>query len=156
MNTYICIYIYIQICTHVTKLVATGGQHYIYIHVHKYIHVYIWIRISIYSWNKIRTHWWPTNGYLDWWRRCHCVHPPCNTWALQCVAACCSVLQRVAVCRSVFQCVQCVAMRCSVVQCVAVCRSVSQCVAVCHSVLQWVLCHPPCSICVWFGLGAKL
>jgi len=44
---------------------------------------------------------------------------------LQCVAACCSVLQRVAVC-------------CSVLQCVAVCCSVLQCAAVCHSVLQCV------------------
>jgi len=41
---------------------------------------------------------------------------------LQCVAACCSVLQRVAVC-------------CSVLQCVAVCCSVLQCVAEC---CQWL------------------
>jgi len=40
---------------------------------------------------------------------------------LQCVAVCCSVLQRVAEC-------------CSVLQCVAVCCSVLQCVAVCCSV----------------------
>jgi len=48
-----------------------------------------------------------------------------NTFLLQCVAVCCSVLQCVAVC-------------CSVLQCVAVCCSVLQCVAVfavCCSVL---------------------
>ena len=47
---------------------------------------------------------------------------------LCCVAARCSVLQRVAVCCSVLQCV---AVCCSVLQCVAVCCSVLQCVAVC-------------------------
>jgi len=69
---------------------------------------------------------------------------------LQCVAVCCSVLQRFDMC--LFK-VMCVAVRCSVLQCVAVCCSVSvegkiaasvgsgveccsvlQCVAVCCSV----------------------
>ena len=50
---------------------------------------------------------------------------------LPCVAACCSVLQRVAV-------LQCGAVWCSVVQFVAVCCSVMQCVAVWCSVLQRV------------------
>jgi len=81
---------------------------------------------------------------------------------LQCVAVCCSVLQRVAVCRSVPWCVavccsvlQCVAVYCSVSQCVAeccselhfviVCGSVLQCVAVCHIVLNTIYClkHAP-------------
>jgi len=69
----------------------------------------------------------------------------CNV--LQCVAACCSVLQReiseivdvyewrpvVAMCRSLLQCV---AMCRSVFLCVPVCCSVLQCVAVCCSVMQ--------------------
>ena len=66
---------------------------------------------------------------------------------LQCVAVCCSVLQRVAACcrvpvsqcvvivsnvvDSVLQCVQCAAVCCNVLQYVAVCGSVLQCVAVC-------------------------
>jgi len=45
----------------------------------------------------------------------------------QCVAVCCSVLQRSAMCCSLLQCV---AVCCSVLQCVAVCCSVLQCVAV--------------------------
>jgi len=55
--------------------------------------------------------------------------------SVQCVAACCSVLQRVAVRFSVLQCV---AMHCSVLQCIGMCCSVLQCVAVCCSVLQCV------------------
>jgi len=61
-----------------------------------------------------------------------------NPHLLQCVAACCSVLQ----CCSELQCVamccsvlQCAAVCCSVLQCVAVCCSVLLCVAVCYSVL---------------------
>jgi len=54
---------------------------------------------------------------------------------LQCVAVCCSVLQRVAACCSVLQCV---AVCCSVLQRVAACCSVLQCVAVCCSVLQCI------------------
>ena len=50
-----------------------------------------------------------------------------DTFKLQCVAVCCSVLQCVAVCCSVLQCV---AVYCSVLQCVAVCCRVLQCVAV--------------------------
>ena len=46
---------------------------------------------------------------------------------LQCVAVCCSMVQRAAVCCSVLQCV---AVFCSVLQCVAVCCNVLQCVAV--------------------------
>ena len=46
---------------------------------------------------------------------------------LQCVAVCCSVLQRVDILKS-----QCIAVCCSVLQCVAVCYSVLQCVAVCR------------------------
>ena len=65
--------------------------------------------------------------------------------ALQCVAACCSVLgsmsprfgiermNDLAVCCSVLQCV---AVCCSVLQCVAVCCSVLQCAAVCCSVFR--------------------
>jgi len=61
----------------------------------------------------------------------------------QCVAVCCSVLQRhithtwscVVVCCDVLQCV---AACCNVLQRVAVCCSVLQCVAVCCSVLQCV------------------
>ena len=70
---------------------------------------------------------------------------------MQCVAVCCSVLQRVAVCCSSLQCVavccsalHCIAVCCSVLQCVAVCCSVLQCVAVCCSVLQCVAVH--CSV----------
>jgi len=44
----------------------------------------------------------------------------------QCVAVCCSVLQRAAVCCSVLQCA---AVCCSVLQCAAVCCSVLQCAA---------------------------
>ena len=54
---------------------------------------------------------------------------------LQCVAVCCSVLQRVVVCCSVLQCVE---VCCSVLQRVVVCYSLLQCVAVCCSVLQYV------------------
>jgi len=54
---------------------------------------------------------------------------------LQCVAVCCSALQRVALSRDTrglyFVC-------CSVLQCVAVCCSVLQCGAVCCSVLRCV------------------
>ena len=85
---------------------------------------------------------------------------------LQCVAACCSVLQSVALemhiaqerimqmLLRVLQCVACAAVSCSklqhatqlhlhivccsVLQCVAVCCSVLQCVAVCCSELQCV------------------
>ena len=57
----------------------------------------------------------------------------------RCVAACCSVLQRVAVRRSVLQCV---AVSCSVLQCVAVCCSVLQCVAV----LDIARAHTVCSL----------
>ena len=46
---------------------------------------------------------------------------------VQCVAVCCSVLQRVVVCCSVLQCV---AVCCSVLQRVVVCCSVLQCIAV--------------------------
>jgi len=46
---------------------------------------------------------------------------------LQCVAVCCSVVQRVAVC---CRALQCVAVCCSLLQCVTVCCSVLQCVAV--------------------------
>ena len=79
---------------------------------------------------------------------------------LQCIAVCCSVLQRVAVYRSpliawsipkatpfaavycsvlqylavLSNALQCVAVGCSGLQCVAVCCSVLQCVAVCCSV----------------------
>ena len=52
----------------------------------------------------------------------------------QCVAECCSVLQRVAVCCSVLQCV---AVCGSTLQCVAVCCSVLQCVAVCGDASYW-------------------
>jgi len=52
---------------------------------------------------------------------------------LQCVAVCCSVLQRVAV-----RCSNGYTVCCSVLQCVAVCCSVLQYVAVCCSVLQRV------------------
>ena len=56
-----------------------------------------------------------------------------------CVAACCSVLQRVlqrvAVCRSVLQCVT---VCYSLLPCAAVCCRVLPCVAVCCSVLQYV------------------
>jgi len=58
---------------------------------------------------------------------------------LQCVAVCCSVLQRVAVCCSVLQCVAYMAVRAqeiSWIYRVCVCCSVLQCVAVCRSVLQ--------------------
>jgi len=70
---------------------------------------------------------------------------------LDCVAACCCMLQYVAVCCSesyaenswYLQIRQChhlrkrsLAVCCSVLQCVAVCCSVLQCVAVCCSVLQ--------------------
>jgi len=48
---------------------------------------------------------------------------------LQCVAVCCSVLQRVAAC-------------CSVLQCVAVCCSVLQCVAVCGITRSYVYYDP--------------
>ena len=50
--------------------------------------------------------------------------------ALQCVAVCCSVLQRDTVCSliSISQECRCVAVRCSASQCVAVCCSVIQCV----------------------------
>jgi len=80
-----------------------------------------------------------------------------NMLVSQCIAVCCSVLQRpnwrrilkysssassdsivlqcVALCGSVLQRV---AACCSVLQCVAVCCSVLQCVAVCFSVLQCV------------------
>jgi len=61
---------------------------------------------------------------------------------LQCVAVCCSVLQRVAVsfCDRNRLCVEDapVAVCCSVLQCVAVCCSVLQRVTVCCSVLQCV------------------
>jgi len=83
---------------------------------------------------------------------------------LQCIAVCCSVLQRVAVYRSpliawsipkatpfaavycsvlqylavLSNALQCVAVCCSVLQCVAVCCSVLQCVAMCCSVLQCI------------------
>jgi len=79
---------------------------------------------------------------------------------LQCVAACCSVLQCVAAVvvyvvschlvvwhdtsqldiskRKLYMICQCVAVCCSVLQCVAVCCSVLQYVAVCCSVLQRV------------------
>jgi len=66
---------------------------------------------------------------------------------LQCVAVCCSVLQRVA--RRLYVSkthmslqgagvLQCVAVCCSVLQCVAACCSVLQRVAACCSVLQRV------------------
>jgi len=75
---------------------------------------------------------------------------------LQCVAVCCSVLQRAVACLDcppkvatdiiVLQCVavccsvlQCVSMHCSALQCVAVCCSVLPCVAVCCHVLQCTL-----------------
>jgi len=69
---------------------------------------------------------------------------------LQCVAACCSVLQRIAVSsapRSVTWCCSEKGLKifvelfqkCSVLQCVAVCRSVSQRVAVFCSVMQIVV-----------------
>jgi len=65
---------------------------------------------------------------------------------IQCVAVCCSVLQRAVVCCNVLlwcsnasvriqHCATC----CSVLQCVAVCCSVLQCVAVCCSELQLVV-----------------
>ena len=58
--------------------------------------------------------------------------PAATTRRLQCVAACCSVLQRVAACVAVCcSMLQNVAVRCSALQCVAVCCSVLQCVAVC-------------------------
>ena len=50
---------------------------------------------------------------------------------LQCVASCCSVMQRVAFC-------------CSVFQCVSVCCSVLQCITVCCSVLHWMGSVPVC------------
>ena len=64
-----------------------------------------------------------------------CVH------LLQCVAVCCSVLQRVGACAVRYSVLQCVAVRCSVLQGVAArwrVSSVSQCAAVCCSVLQRV------------------
>jgi len=47
---------------------------------------------------------------------CSSKSPP-EAYCITCVAACCSVLQRVAACCSVLQCV---IMCCSVLQCVAV------------------------------------
>ena len=64
-----------------------------------------------------------------------CCSSSCN--ALQCVAACCSVLQRVAV-PSLHHDVhskEWVGVRCSVLQCAAICCFVLQCVTVCCSVL---------------------
>jgi len=64
---------------------------------------------------------------------------------LQCVAVCCGVLQRVVlqcvtslgfVQLSVYAVVLCVAVRCSVLQCVAVSCNMLQCVAVCCNVSQ--------------------
>ena len=59
-----------------------------------------------------------------------------------CVAACCSVLQRVAACCSVLQCVAVAIVRPDLThhdrRCVEVC--VLQRVAACCSVLQWPLC----------------
>ena len=65
---------------------------------------------------------------------------------MQCVAVCCSVLQRVAVCCRVLQCVAvwlkvCAEeVCCSMLQCVAVCCSVLHCVAVCCSAAK-VICR---------------
>ena len=81
-----------------------------------------------------------------------------GTDLLQCVALCCSVLQRVTTCYSlslcasgyctvlwgvqiccrVMQCASVCCSVCSVLQCVAVCCSVLQCVAVCCTMLQCV------------------
>jgi len=58
---------------------------------------------------------------------------------LQCVAVCCSVLQRVErVLHSLilWMCIDLYAVCCSVLQCVAVCCSVLQCVAACCKVLS--------------------
>ena len=72
--------------------------------------------------------------------RCACVAACCSV--LQRVAACCSVLQRVAVCCGVLRCVA--IARCDfhdkfvsagMLQRVAACRGVLQCIAVCCSVL---------------------
>jgi len=75
---------------------------------------------------------------------------------LQCVAACCSVLQRVTVTtfeRAIARCVgsvlQCIAICCSIFQCaVAVCCSsvLLQCAALCCSVLH---CVAVCCSMLW-------
>jgi len=76
----------------------------------------------------------------------------CCIYVLQCVVACCTVLQCVALhvrigfkerCSSLSvlalrRCVCVACMCCSVLQCVAVCCSVLQCVAVCCIMLQYV------------------
>jgi len=58
--------------------------------------------------------------------------------ALQCVAACCSVLQHVAVCCSVLQCVAVF---------VAVLLATLQCVAACCSVCRSLCCSMCCRVC---------
>jgi len=72
-------------------------------------------------------------------------------WALECLTACCSVLQRAAVCYSVPTCVsylrvlQCVA---NVLQCVAVCCSVLQCALDCSTPRDDFRCGCVCRVCV--------
>jgi len=73
-------------------------------------------------------------------RLCHmCARTLWHCSVLQCVAVCCSVLQRVTD-GGVRLCHMCARtlLHCSVLQCVAVCCSVLQFVAVCCSVLQRV------------------
>jgi len=86
---------------------------------------------------SVRVQWHWRSSYLD--MHIYCV--------LQCVAVCCSVLQRVAVRVAGILALTtrgqvhmlCVAVCCNVLQSVAVCCSLSQSVAVCCSLLQCVL-----------------
>jgi len=113
-----------------------------------YIYIYIYMYVFMYTYICIRTHSLP-HIWQIFFDEIDALAPRRSSGGegsaaqrvvsqVQCVAVCCSVLQRGAVCCSVLQCV---AVCWSVLQCVAVCCSVLQCVAVSYNVLQ---CDPEC------------